>query len=433
VTLQWTASSAQGGHAGMKPNHRWSVVAMLWLVCFLNYADRQVIFVDFPLLRREFALNNTRLGVLSASFMVMYALTGPIAGWVTDRASRRRLIVGALVLWSLITALTSLANNYWQLLAGIALAGLGEAFYFPAAMSLLSDYHAAATRSRAMALHQSGVYVGSIAGGWLAGLLGQQLGWRFGFRIFGAAGVVLGAFLVMVLREPARGLADARVVLDHKAQDLRTSLRELAHNPIARRLVWVFVGANFVAMVFIVWLPTYLFTRFHMTLSLAGLNGTAYLQLASIVGVVAGGVLADASARRRILQSEPSGSGRMRVQGLGLLCGAPFLFLSGWAMSLTVVLAAMVGFGLCKGVYEASLWASLYDVVPVERRGASVGLMNSLGWLGAATAQLVVGIASERFSLGLCLSATATIYVAIGVVMLKGSRAKALPSTLGNA
>jgi MFS family permease len=403
----------------MKSNNRWFVVAMLWLVCFLNYADRQVIFVVFPLLRREFSLSNAQLGALSASFMVVYALTGPLAGWICDRTSRRRLVVGALVFWSVITALSSLAHTYWQLVAGVALAGLGEAFYFPAAMSLISDHHAADTRSRAMAFHQSGVYVGSIAGGWLAGILGQYLGWRAGFRIFGAAGVALGFLLAALLREPARGLSDADAGPIRADHGLRASLVELARNRGARLLVWVFVGANFVAMVFTVWMPTYLFTRFHMDLSLAGLNGTAYLQIASIVGVVAGGVLADASVQR---STSRGGSGRMRVQAFGLLCGVPFLFLSGWAASASFVLAAMAGFGLCKGVYEASLWASLYDVVPVERRGASVGAMNSLGWLGAAAAQLIVGVASEHVSLGMCLSATAAIYLTSGLMMLHASR-----------
>lgn len=409
----------------MKPNNRWSVVFLLWPVCFLNYADRQVIFVVFPLLRREFSLSNLQLGLLSASFMVMYALMGPFAGWLCDRLSRRRLVIGALLFWSLTTLAGSFAHSYAQLLAGVALAGLGEAFYFPAALSLLSDYHAADSRSRAMALHQSGVYLGSIAGGWLAGLIGQHFGWRDGFRLFGAAGIVLGLVLLAALREPLRGLSDPDADPSRRSSALWPALRELAANRSARLLVWVFVGANFVAMVVTVWMPTYLFTRFHLTLGLAGLNGTAYMQAASVVGVIAGGFLADASVRRN---RYTSGSARMRVQALGLLCGAPFLFLSGAAASLAFVLAAMVGFGLCKGIYEASLWASLYDVVPLERRGASVGLMNSLGWLGAAAAQLLVGVASGRFGLAHCLSATAAVYLVIGAVMLHNAKVARRPA-----
>ena len=402
----------------MRLDNRWLVVGMLWLVCFLNYADRQVIFVVFPLLRAEFSLNNFYLGLLSASFMVMYALTGPFAGWICDRVSRRSLIIGALVLWSGTTALSSFARSYWELLPGLAMAGLGEAFYFPAAMSLISDYHPAGSRSRAMAFHQSGIYVGSIAGGWLAGLLGQHTGWRAGFRFFGVLGIVLGLVLYTVLREPGRGDSDPDAGPVRTDGALWPAFRELAANRIARLLVFVFIGANFVAMVFTVWIPTYLFTRFHMSLSLAGLYGSAYMQVASILGVTVGGIAADASVHR----DGRAGAARMRVQALGLSLAVPFLFFSGWAERIPFVLAAIAGFGLGKGVYESSLWASLYDVVPIERRGASVGLMNSLGWLGAGAAQLIVGLMSQRFSLGACLSATGVIYLAIAITLLYGAR-----------
>lgn len=402
----------------MKLDNRWLVVGMLWLVCFLNYADRQVIFVVFPLLRAEFSLNNFYLGLLSASFMVMYAVTGPFAGWICDRLSRRSVIIGALVLWSSTTALSSFARSYWELLPGLAMAGLGEAFYFPAAMSLISDYHPVDSRSRAMAFHQSGVYVGSIAGGWLAGLLGQHTGWRGGFRFFGALGVALGLVLYLVLQEPVRGYSDPDAGPVSTKGKLWPAFRELAANRVARLLVLVFIGANFVAMVFTVWIPTYLFTRFHMSLSLAGLYGSAYMQVASILGVTVGGIAADASVH----QHNGAGAARMRVQALGLSLAVPFLFFSGWAERIPFVLAAIAGFGLGKGIYESSLWASLYDVVPIDRRGASVGLMNSLGWLGAGAAQIMVGLTSQYFSLAACLSATGIIYLAIAITLLYSAR-----------
>lgn len=402
----------------MKLNGRWVLVFLLWLVCFLNYADRQLIFVLFPLLRKEFVLSNALLGLLGASFMGMYALTGPFAGWVCDRVSRRLLIVGALLFWSMATALCSLAHSYAALLVGIAMAGVGEAFYFPAAMSLIGDYHAADTRSRAMSIHQSGVYLGSIAGGWMSGWLGQHIGWRVSFRWFGAIGIVFGLVLALVLREPRRGLAEERVAAQDRSVSLWATVAALVRHPVARLLVLVFVGANFVAMVFSVWMPTYLFTRFHLRLDVVGLSSTFSMQMASVVGVLLGGFLADASARRR---GKDAGA-RIRVMVCGLLLATPALGLSGVGTSLALVLGAMAGFGLGKGIYEASLWASLYDVIPVSRRGAAVGLMNSVGWLGAAVAQVVVGVASEHLSLGTCLSATAGIYAAIAGVLLYSAR-----------
>jgi MFS family permease len=398
--------------------YKWLMVGMLWCVCFLNYADRQLIFTVFPLLSTEFHLSNASLSVLSASFMCTYALFGPLAGLVCDRVPRRTLVLGTLIFWSLTAAATAFVRNYAQLVTCIALGGLGEAFYFPAAMSMIADYHAVDTRSRAMSVHQSSVYIGSIAGGTIAGYLGQFYGWRTGFLWFGGVGVVLGCGLWLLLKEPRRGQSDLMAGKLPPGGQLLSGLRELAGNRAAWLLVAVFMGANFVAMIFTVWLPTFLYRTFHMSLTMSGLNGTAYLQIASVVGVLCGGALADGLVRRH----RGDKGARMRVQALGLFCGVPFLFLSGWTTVAATVMGAMIGFGFFKGVYDSNLWAALYDVTPIERRGAALGIMNSLGWLGGAIAQLCIGLASDRFGMNICLSATALVYLGIAVAMVLGAR-----------
>src|SRR5689334_3877989 len=185
-------------------SYKWLVVAMLWAVCFFNYADRQAIFSVFPLLKSEMGLSDVQLGIVGSSFMWVYAAFGPIAGLVGDRLRRKTLIITGLVFWSLITLATALSTTYTHLVIFRALEGFGEAFYFPASMSMLSDYHEPATRSRAMALHQSSVYAGTIAGGGGASLLGQHYGWRSSFYLFGASGILYGVLLLLSLREPAR-------------------------------------------------------------------------------------------------------------------------------------------------------------------------------------------------------------------------------------
>src|SRR5256885_12048518 len=159
-------------------SYKWSVVALLWCVCLFNYADRQAIFSVFPLLKSEMGLSDIQLGIVGSSFMWIYALAGPLAGIVGDRVSRKTLIVGGLVFWSLVTLATALSTRYSHLVLLRALEGLGEAFYFPASMSLISDYHGRDTRSRAMAFHQSSVYAGTILGGTAAGVFAQWYGWR---------------------------------------------------------------------------------------------------------------------------------------------------------------------------------------------------------------------------------------------------------------
>jgi MFS family permease len=192
-------------------SYKWLVVGMLWFVCFFNYADRQAIFAVFPLIKQQLALTNVQLGVVGAAFMWMYALFGPLAGWLCDRLSRKGLVLGGLIAWSLVTALTAVCHTYGELVICRALSGLGEAVYLPASMSLIGDYHGSVTRSRAMSLHQSSVYVGSIAGGSISGLVGQYYGWRWSFLLFGFCGLLFGVVIGKLLKEPARGVSETQV------------------------------------------------------------------------------------------------------------------------------------------------------------------------------------------------------------------------------
>jgi MFS family permease len=397
---------------GMHANrYKWLVVAMLWWVCLFNYADRQAIFSVFPLLQKEMGLSDFQLGIVGSSFMWVYALALPLAGLVGDRWPRRTLILSGLMFWSLITLLTALATEYWHLVVCRALEGFGEAFYFPASMSLISAYHDGRTRSRAMSLHQSSVYAGTIVGGAVAGWLAEEFGWRCGFFVFGGLGVVLGLVLWQLLREPPR--AGLTAESPFRRRDIGAALADVLRLPRVWLLIAVFIGANFVAMVFLTWMPTYLHKTFHMDLALSGLSATAYLQVASVLGVLAGGWLADRLARRLA-------RGRMLTQAGGLLLGVPFIFLTGWTLSVPVLVCAMTGFGFFKGVYDANIWASLYDEVPVERRATALGVMNSLGWLVGSSGPVLIALAAEQWSMGACLSATAAIYLVFGLVLGAG-------------
>jgi len=409
-----TASTASSSTLSSLPSYKWLVVGMLWCVCLLNYADRQSIFSVFPLIKEQLQLSDVQLGVVAAAFMWVYAIFGPFAGWLSDRVPRHRLILAALLFWSLITALTAVTHSFGQLVLCRALGGLGEAFYFPAAMSLISAYHGPATRSRAMSLHQSSVYAGSITGGAVSGFIGEHYGWRSSFVLFGAAGIVLGLLLWKLLLEPQQLAPNPSPVYSRGGSRIFTSFLEVLQNRMALLLIAVFIGANFVAVVFLTWLPTFLVRRFHMSLSVAGLSSTAFLQIASVVGVLCGGVLADALVKR-------SRGGRLLTQAVGLLCGVPFLFLTGWTTSIYLLILGMIGFGFFKGLYDANIFAGLYDVIPEERRGVAAGILNSMGWLGGGFASIVIAIASARFGMSVCISATAGIYFLLGLLLLWGS------------
>jgi len=389
--------------------YKWLVVMMLWFVCLYNYADRQAIYSVFPVLKSQMHLTDRQLGIVGGAFMWLYALGLPLAGVLGDRFSRKKLVLGGLIFWSLITLATAMSTRYGQLVLFRALEGLGEAFYFPASMSLISDYHDTTTRSRAMSFHQSSVYAGTILGGAAAGFFAERWGWRSGFFIFGFQGLVLAVVLMLALDEPER-TRDPTVPMD-SGESAWQSLAGILRLPRVWTLIVVFIGANFVAAVFLTWLPTYLFQRFHMSLTMSGFTATAWLQLPAVVGVVAGGTMADAWAARR-------GSARMLSQALGLLAGAPFLYFVGWAPAVSMLLAALVGFGLCRGIYDSNLWASLHDEVEPRRRAVAVGVMNAMGWFGGGCAPYAIAAMSQHWGMGRCFSALSLIYLAVGLMLV---------------
>jgi MFS family permease len=451
------------------PHYRWYVVGMLWFISFFNYADRQAIFSVFPLLESEMGLSKVEQGLLGSAFAWVYGLAAPLAGVVVDRVRRKTAILVGLIIWSVICLATAVSRTFSHLFFFRAAEGLGETFYYPAANAMLSDYHGPETRSRALGLHQTSVYVGTIAGGFLAGLLAEWYGWRWSFIVFGALGIVLGGVLWRFLHEPRRGESDApsgavphpdlALFSDSRAKDRpvtgdagvmpppavtpqvvdrgsghglpeasvsggsvsvqtaeRLPLRQVFglmwNTPAVPVLMGAFLCANFVAMVLLTWMPSFLKERFNLSLAMAGLAATVFIQLSSLVGAPLGGWLADAMRQR-------TPGGRAIVQAAAVFCGAPFVFVCGQTHSVGTLVAALSAWGLFKGFYDANIFAAVFDVVPPAARGTMAGLMNMFGWLGGgATAPLVIGIIAESQGLGWAISSAAVVYIAAGVLLL---------------
>jgi MFS family permease len=360
--------------------YKWWVVGMLWFICFFNYADRQALSSVLPKLKEEFAFSETELGLISSAFGYVYGSCALFAGFVADRVARRHLILGGCIFWSFVTVATGWCSKLWHFVTVRALEGLGETFYFPASMSLVSDYHSRRTRSRAMSLHQSSVYAGTVLGSWLGAWFAVHHGWRWGFYCFGAGGLVVALLLYGFLREPRRGAADASdaapgatPVAAPESPGFLVAVGDVLRSPTAWVLMAVFVGANFVATIFLSWTPKFLTDKFGFKLTTAGLSGAAFIHLASALAVPLAGVAADWLARRHV-------GGRILAQAGGLLVGAVFVFLVGSTRDVATLLVCMTCFGICKGFYDAGIFASLYDVVPPRSRATAAGLMNTVGW-----------------------------------------------------
>jgi MFS family permease len=399
------------------------VVGMLWLVCFFNYADRQAIFSVFPRLKEEFGFDKVELGLIGSAFMWCYAFGAPFAGYVGDRWPRKHLILGGCLFWSFVTMATGWCSKLWHFVTVRALEGIGETFYFPASTSLMSDYHSRETRSRALGSHNSGVYLGTIAGGWLGAWFAEHLGWRWGFFFFGGAGMVLALVLYRFLREPVRGEAELGEKSEHPGSiGAPPALREIGPAIFGKTTAWLllvaFMGANFVATIFLTWTPTFLVEKFGFKLTSAGLSGSVFIHLASALSVPIGGWLADRLARRWA-------GGRMLVQALGLLLGAVFVFQVGTTRSVGVLLITMTCFGLCKGLYDANIFASMFDIVGTRARATAAGIMNTVGWGGGAIGPLAVGWfsqhgrhASEMENMSEAIAACSVVYLLSAGVLL---------------
>ena len=397
----------------------WRAVLLLWFCGFFNYADRQAVFSVFPLIGEEFNLSNTNKGAIGSSFMVVYALMAPFAGYLVDLAPRCWLISAGLGIWSLICAATALSQRFWHLLAFRAAEGLGESFYFPASMSLLADYHGPRTRSRAMSLHQTSVYTGTAIGGILAGYLGQRYGWRMPFYILGFIGMAYAMALPWLLAEPKRGGADPvkPEPLDEDSppvpRSLAANIGEILRIPAAVALLATFAGANFVAMTLLAWLPDFVYQKFDLNLASSAAIAGLFMPMANLAGALLGGYLADKAAHKP--------GGRIRVQAAGLLLGAPCVFLVGSSKTLPPLVLALIAIGLCKGIYDANIFASFYDVIRPAIRGTAAGLMNTIGWSGASLAPLLIGLAGDRFGMSTAIASTAIIYCVAGFLALFAS------------
>jgi MFS family permease len=398
---------------------------MLWCISLFNYADRQAVFSVFPLLEKEMHLSSTQLGLLGSSFAWVYGLSGPLAGYVVDRIRRKTAVLAGLQIWSVICSATALSRTFPQLLFFRAAEGLGESIYYPASMSMVSDYHGKATRSRAMGIHQTSVYTGTIAGGFFAGLIGQVYGWRWSFVIFGGLGMLLGFVLQRFLIEPERGAADLADIqpsstvhatsreVSHTPGSFMEFLRTAARTPSLLLLMGAFLCANFVAVVLLSWMPKFLYDKFHLGLAAAGLTATLFVQLASMAGSPLGGWMADRLRKR-------SPRGRMLVQFVGVLCGAPFVLLCGLTQSIGWLIFALTAWGFFKGLYDGNIWASTFDVIHPDRRGTTVGFMNAIGWIGGGSAPLIIGIIAERTSLSYAIAMASAVYIGAAALLLAG-------------
>lgn len=199
--MTFSSSAVPSSPLGV-PLYAWLVVLMLWPVAMLNYLDRQMVASLRASIRADIATiaNDADFGLLMALFMWVYAFFSPIGGYIADRFNRRWTVIGSLAVWSLVTWLTGQARTFEQMAWARGFMGISEAFYIPAALALIADFHPGPTRSRAVGIHMSGIYAGQALGG-VGGYIADTSSWRNAFYWFGSAGVVYAVLLLLCLRD----------------------------------------------------------------------------------------------------------------------------------------------------------------------------------------------------------------------------------------
>ena len=369
--------------------HAWLIVALLVPVALLNYLDRQMlasmkfsVMQDIPDIGLE-----AKWGTVLALFKWVYALLSPIGGYVADRYSRRYVIAGSLLVWSMVTWMTGQVATYEGLLATRAFMGISEAFYIPAALALITDVHPGRTRSRAVGFHQMGIYVGVILGGF-GGYAADHpgLGWRWAFEWCGLVGMVYAVPLFLLLRAPRTARAVAHPTSPAGAA------RELLSNGSFILLVLYFSLPALAGWVVRVWMPAIVKAVFIFGQGLAGVSATLYWQVAAILGAVGGGWLADRWMRRTM-------RGRIYVSAIGMSLIVPAMFGVGYAPetgSLAVAVAFLVLFGLGWGFFDSNNMPILCQIARPHLRATGYGIMNLVSISCGGLADWGFGVMRDR-------------------------------------
>jgi MFS family permease len=349
----------------------WLVVGLLVPVALLNYLDRQMlasmkysVMADVPSIGTE-----GNWGRMLGQFKWVYAALSPIGGYIADRFGRRFTICGSLFVWSAVTWWTGQVSSFGELLWARSLMGISEAFYMPAALALIADYHTGSTRSRAVGIHQMAIYCGVIAGGF-GGYVADEpdLGWRFAFVACGIAGMVYALPLVLLLRDPPESLG-GNENSDRSSAAPWHAVEELLNNTSFILLVLYFTLPAVAGWVVRDWMPALLKEQFGIGQGRAGVTATVYWQGAAIVGAIVGGWLADRWMRRHE-------RGRIFVSAIGMGLIVPAIFGVGTAGSLGAAVAFLILFGLGWGFFDGNNMPILAQIVRPNLRATGYGIMN---------------------------------------------------------
>ncbi len=401
----------------MTPSRKypWILVALLWGVALLNYMDRQMLATMRPSMQIDIAelQSATNFGYLMAVFLWVYGFMSPISGIIADRFNRKWLIVGSLFVWSGVTCAMGYANNFQQLYWLRAIMGISEAFYIPAGLSLIADFHSSQSRSLAIGVHTSGIYMGQALGGFGA-TVAAAYSWQSSFFTFGMIGMLYSVLLIFFLRENriANDTLGSKIANPVKTKStLWKGLPILFANRSFRIILLYFAVLSLPGWAIKNWLPTLLAENLHIDMTKAGPLSTITTSASSLLGVIAGGILSDKWVQKNT-------KGRIYTSAIGIAFTIPSLLLIGFGNTLFHAITAAICFGFGFGMFDGNNMPILCQFVSSKTRATGYGLMNMAGIFAGALITNFLGKSMDAGHLGRDFAMLAVLVLAVLFIQL---------------
>lgn len=329
-------------------------------------------------------------GRLMAIFLWIYAFMSPISGIIADRLNRKWLIVGSLMVWSGVTLAMGYSTNFNQLLVLRAIMGISEAFYIPAGLALIADYHQGKTRSIAIGIHTTGIYLGQAFGGFGA-VIASNFSWQFTFHSFGWIGIIYSIVLILFLKEKKSYIIE-KGQKTTPVQEFKMAYKGLGMlfgNIAFWVLIFYFSAPSFPGWAVKNWLPTLYSESLGLDMSQAGPIATITTAMSSFIGVLIGGYFSDRWVMKHL-------KGRIYTGVIGLALTIPALFLLGYGNGLIPVIMGGVLFGFGFGMFDVNNMPILCQFVSPRYRATGYGLMNLAGISSGAIITEFLGKSADQ-------------------------------------
>lgn len=333
-------------------------------------------------------------GRLMAIFLWIYAFMSPLSGIIADRLNRKWLIVGSLFTWSAVTLLMGYATTFDQLYALRAVMGISEAFYIPAGLSLIADYHQGKTRSLAVGFHTTGIYLGQALGGFGA-VVASSFSWQTTFHTFGLIGIAYCVVLILFLKEHKAYTVqpEEKKSIKKKFSAMFKGLGILFGNISFWVILFYFSAPSLPGWATKNWLPTLFSSSLNIDMEHAGPMATITIAMASLIGVLVGGYLSDKWVQKTL-------KGRIYTGVIGLALTLPALLLLAFGNSLMVIVAGAIIFGFGFGMFDVNNMPILCQFVSPRYRATGYGLLNLAGISAGAVITNVMGKSADAENMG---------------------------------